>query len=256
MRVRAVIAYDGTRYHGFQRQAPEREPTIQGEVERALGQIVAQPALVLGAGRTDAGVHASGQVIAFDVEWRHGISDLQRALNANLPDDIVVWNAAEAAAGFHPRYQAHSREYRYTIYNAIVRHPLHRLYALHVPDPLNVSAMRAAAQKLIGEHDFAAFGQPTVGQATVRLMYRAEVNAEPPWVTIDLEANGFLYRMVRSLVGTLIEVGRGRLTLDRFAEVLGSRDRSQAETTAAPHGLCLTRVNYGVGPVVNLPAEE
>jgi tRNA pseudouridine38-40 synthase len=244
MRVRATLAYNGTPYHGFQRQSPEREPTIQGEIERALKHITNQAISVLGAGRTDAGVHASGQVIAFDIEWRHGVDDLQRALNATLPADIAVMDVAEAAAGFHPRYDARSREYRYTIYNSTLRHPLHRLYALHVSDPLSVPAMRAAAQRLIGEHDFAAFGQPTIGESTVRRMQRAEVQADAPWVTIDLEANGFLYRMVRSIVGTLIEVGRGRMPVERFTAILESRDRSQAEATAPPHGLCLTWVNY------------
>lgn len=244
MRVRATVAYDGTRYHGFQRQSPEREPTLQGEIERALRTFTGQSVTVLGAGRTDAGVHASGQVIAFDVEWRHTPADMLRALNANLADDIAALEAEEAAAEFHPRYDARSREYRYTIYNSTLRHPLHRLYALQVSDPLNVDAMRQCAQRLIGEHDFAAFGQPTAGESTVRMMYRAKVDGSTPWITIDLEANSFLYRMVRSIVGTLIEVGRGRMSIDRFEEILESRDRSQAEATSAPHGLCLTRVSY------------
>ena len=244
MRVRATIAYDGTSYHGFQRQPAEREPTVQGELERALTRITGGVMTVLGAGRTDAGVHASGQVVAFDVEWRHGLPDLQRALNAVLPDDIAVLEIAESEADFHPRYRARSRVYRYTIYNAPLRDPLHRLYALHLPDALDVSAMRAAAQCLMGEHDFAAFGQPTTGESTVRVVYRAEVGGEWPWIAIDLEANGFLYRMARSIVGTLIEVGRGKLAVERFEQILNSRDRAQAEATAAPHGLCLTQVNY------------
>ncbi|HLF27908.1 MAG TPA: tRNA pseudouridine(38-40) synthase TruA [Anaerolineae bacterium] len=244
MRVRATIAYDGTRYHGFQRQSAEREPTIQGEVERALEKLTGQALTVLGAGRTDAGVHASGQVIAFDAPWSHPVADLQRALNAVLPDAIVVLEALESPADFHPRYQARSREYRYTLYNAPLRHPLHRLYALHVSEPLDVERMHAAARRLIGEHDFAAFGQATTGESTVRRMVRAEVGQAAPWMTIDLEANGFLYRMVRSIVGALIAVGRGKLTVERFAEILESRDRAQAEATVAPHGLCLMRVNY------------
>jgi tRNA pseudouridine38-40 synthase len=244
MRVRAVVAYDGTRYHGFQRQSPEREPTIQGELERALKQIGGGTIQVLAAGRTDAGVHASGQVIAFDVEWRHPLADLQNAVNANLADDIVVTETAEAAAGFHPRYQARSREYRYTVYNARLRHPLHRLYALHVTNRLDVDAMRCASPCLIGEHDFAAFGQPTAGESTVRVMHRVVIGSDLPWITIDMEANGFLYRMVRSIVGTLIEVGLGRIPVERLAQIMESRDRSQAEVTAPPHGLCLMRVNY------------
>lgn len=244
MRVRATVAYDGTEYHGFQRQSAEREPTIQGELERALAQIAAQASGVTGAGRTDAGVHAEGQVIAFDTDWRHSPDDLQRALNAVLPGDIAVLELDRAAGDFHPRYQARSRAYRYTIYNAPLRHPLRRRYALHVPDALNAAAMRAACAGLVGEHDFAAFGQATSGESTVRRMYRAEVVGEAPWLRVDLEASGFLYRMVRSIVGTLIEVGRERMPVERFAAILESRDRSQAEATVAPHGLCLTRVNY------------
>jgi len=244
MRLRAVVAYDGTLYHGFQRQSLEREPTIQGELGRALEKISGRSTTVLGSGRTDSGVHARGQVIAFEVEWRHSPDDLQRAINAVLASDIAVLDVSIADADFHPRYQARSREYRYTIYNSRSRHPLHRLYALHVADPLDADAMRAASRCLIGEHDFAAFGQPTAGDSTVRLMHRVEIGGERPWIEIDLEANGFLYRMVRSLVGTLIEVGRGRMPIERVAQILESRDRAQAPATAPAHGLCLMRVNY------------
>ena len=244
MRIRAVVAYDGTRYHGFQRQSLEREPTIQGELERALEKITGRSTTVMGSGRTDSGVHASGQVIAFDTEWRHSPDDLQRASNAILADDIAVLEVSIADAHFHPRYQARSREYRYTVYNSRLRHPLRRLYALHVPEPLEVEAMRAASRCLIGEHDFAAFGQPTAGDSTVRVMQRVELSGDWPWIEIDLEANGFLYRMARSIVGTLIEVGRGRAPIERVAQILESRDRSQAHTTAPAHGLCLMRVNY------------
>jgi tRNA pseudouridine38-40 synthase len=256
-RYRATIAYDGTDYHGFQRQAPEHEPTIQGEIERALTQIGQSGVTVLGSGRTDAGVHATGQVIAFSAEWRHSRQDLQRALNATLPADIAVLDLDEAACDFHPRYDAASREYVYTIYNAPVRHPLYRLNALHIADPLDVKAMDAAAAELVGEHDFAAFGLPTAGDVTVRRMLKAECRAELPsskgespslgglrLVRLELEANGFLYRMVRSIVGTLLLVGRGEMTLDQFRAVMESRDRSRAGATVPPQGLCLTGVNY------------
>ena len=243
-RYRATIAYDGTGYHGFQRQAAEHEPTIQGEVERALARIGQLGVTVIGSGRTDAGVHATGQVIAFSAEWRHNLDDLQRALNATLPADIAVLDLSEAAPDFHPRYDAVSREYVYTIYNTPVRHPLNRRYALRIAEPLDVAAMDAAAATLVGEHDFAAFGNPTVGKVTVRRMLRAQVSAEPPFIQVELEATGFLYRMVRSIVGTLLAVGRGSLTPDEFRAVLESRDRSRAEAAAPPQGLCLTRVSY------------
>jgi tRNA pseudouridine38-40 synthase len=244
VRYRATIAYDGTGYHGFQRQAPEHEPTIQGELERALSKIGQSNVTVMGSGRTDAGVHATGQVIAFDAEWRHAIVALQRAFNATLPSDIAVLDLIEAAADFHPRYDAVSREYVYTIYTAWVRHPLWSLHALHIVEPLDLTAMSAAAAMLVGEHDFAAFGRPTAGEVTVRRMMRAECRAEPPFVRVGLEANGFLYHMVRSIVGTLLAVGRGTLTSEQFRAVLESRDRSRAEAVVPPHGLCLTRVNY------------
>jgi tRNA pseudouridine38-40 synthase len=173
VRYRAIVAYDGTGYHGFQRQAPEHEPTIQGEIERALNKIGQSDVSVAGSGRTDAGVHATGQVIAFDADWHHAAEALQRALNATLPGDIAVLDLTEAAPDFHPRYDAASREYVYTIYSAPARHPLWRLYALHFVEPLDVTAMATAAAMLVGEHDFAAFGQPTVGQVTVRRMVRA-----------------------------------------------------------------------------------
>jgi len=243
-RYRAIIAYDGTDYHGFQRQAPEHEPTIQGEIEQALTKISQSGVTVLGSGRTDAGVHATGQVIAFNAEWRHSLKDLQRALNAMLPADIAVLDLDEAALDFHPRYDAVSREYVYTIYDAPVRHPLYRLNALHVAEPLDVGAMNAAAADLVGEHDFAAFGLPTAGDVTVRRMLRAECRADLPLVCLELEANGFLYRMVRSIVGTLLLVGRGEMTLEQFRAVMEARDRSRAGAPVPPQGLCLTRVNY------------
>jgi tRNA pseudouridine38-40 synthase len=243
MRIKAVIAYDGTDYHGFQRQSPDREPSIQGTLEQALSTI-GQPGVVVGAGRTDAGVHASGQVIAFNVDWRHGLDDLQRALNAVLPDSIAVLELEQAADDFHPRYDAISREYRYSIYHARVRDPLRMRYALHVPLALNVAMMQAAITALIGEHDFAAFGQPTIGESTIRSMTRAEVIADGPYIAIELQANGFLYRMVRRIVGTLIVVGRGERSDVDFADILTSADPNRAGPAVAPNGLCLTKVNY------------
>ena len=243
MRIKAVITYDGTEYHGFQRQAPEREPSIQGALEQASSQIE-QPGTVVGAGRTDAGVHASGQVIAFDVNWRHGLDDLQRALNAVLPESIAVLELEQAAGHFHPRYDAVSREYRYSLYTAAVRQPLINRYALHVPQALDVEMMRRALACTLGEHDFAAFGQPTVGESTIRSIYRADVIADGPQIAIEMQANGFLYRMVRRIVGTLIWIGRGELTDADFAGILTAADPSRAGPAVAPHGLCLTKVNY------------
>lgn len=242
MRVRAVVAYDGTDYGGFQRQT--NAPSVQATLEIALAQVTQETVTVLAAGRTDAGVHAVGQVIAFDTAWRHGLDALQRALNAVLPADVAVLEMAEATPDFHPRYDARSRRYRYTIYNAPVRWPLARRYSLHVAATLDVAAMQQAAQCLVGEHDFAAFGQPPQGESTVRCVLAAEWGGEPPWLTFDIEANAFLYRMVRSIVGTMLMVGRGEMSVEEFAAVLASRDRSQAGPTVPPHGLCLVEIKY------------
>ncbi len=243
MRIKAVIAYDGTDYHGFQRQSPDREPSIQGMLEGALSKI-GQTGEVLGAGRTDAGVHANGQVIAFDVNWRHGEDDLQRALNATLPQDIAVLELEQAADTFHPRYDAVSRAYRYRINNMRVRDPLQARYALHVPQELDVEAMRRALAYTIGTHDFAAFGQPTVGESTTRSMIRADAISAGATIAIELQANGFLYRMVRRIVGTLIPIGRGEQTPADFFEILQSVDPKRAGPAVAPNGLYLTQVNY------------
>ncbi len=242
MRVRAVVAYDGTNYQGFQRQT--NGPTVQEVLERALGQVTGEPVTILAAGRTDTGVHAEGQVIAFDTEWKHPLTALLRALNAVLPPDVAVQEVAPAPPDFHPRYDALSRYYRYTIYNHPVRSPLARRTSFYVAWPLDVKAMQAAADLLVGEHDFAAFGTPPKGENTVRWVLRAEWHADPPWLYFDIEANAFLYRMVRTLVGTMIRVGLGRLTVEAFREILVSGDRRRAGPAVPPHGLCLMAVRY------------
>ena len=207
-RYRAVIAYDGTPYCGFQRQAGDT-PTVQGTIESALARVTQQPITVLGAGRTDTGVHAAGQVIAFDAEWRHTPHDLWRALNANLPDTIAVRSLDEAPRGFHPRYDARSRTYEYTLYVAPVRHPLLGRYAWHVPAsaPLDLQAMGRAAGSLIGVHDFATFGQPTHGESTTREVMRSEFAivtntiSREQVIRYTIEGNAFLYRMVQAGCG-------------------------------------------------------
>jgi tRNA pseudouridine38-40 synthase len=242
MRVRAVVGYDGTDYSGFQRQA--NAPTVQAALEAALVQVTQEAVTVVAAGRTDAGVHAAGQVIAFDTAWRHATGDLQRALNAVLPADIAVQQVEEVELDFHPRYDARSRRYRYSVYNAPVRWPLARRHSLHMAAPLDVAAMQRAAQSLVGEHDFATFGQPPQGRVTVRRVLAAEWSGEPPWLAFDIEANAFLYRMVRSIVGTLLRVGRGEMNVEEFVAVLAACDRSLAGPTAPPHGLCMMEVKY------------
>ncbi|GAB4575877.1 MAG: tRNA pseudouridine(38-40) synthase TruA [Anaerolineae bacterium] len=247
-RFRATLAYDGTVYAGFQRQAGGT-PTIQGAVEQALKRVTGQPVTVLGAGRTDAGVHATGQVIAFDVAWRHEPEALLRALNANLPTDIALQTLAVAAPGFHPRYSARSRTYEYHFYVGRVRQPLWDRYAWQIPYSLDRAAMACAAALLVGEHDFATFGQPP-GQhrpaSTVRTVLRSEFAWGQPGerCRYTITANAFLQRMVRSIMGTLVEVGRGAMDCEMFAAVLAAADRSQAGPSAPPHGLTLVSVEY------------
>jgi tRNA pseudouridine38-40 synthase len=242
----AILEYDGTDFLGFQRQAEGR--TVQGEVEKALRQIGWTGRAVLGGGRTDAGVHAAGQVAAFEFDWKHGEADLLRALNANLPWDAAVRALAECDASFHPRYSAKGRRYRYTIYNAPARSPLAGRYAWHIGSPrLVVAAMQAASRLVLGRHDFAALGDdPDEGTNTVRTVTQAEWSAEPAAgkLYFDIQAEAFLRRMVRSLVGALKRVGEESLTVEAFGAMLEARDRAQCPAAAPPQGLCLMEILY------------
>ena len=243
-RYRSLLEYDGTDFLGFQRQAAGR--TVQGEVEAALGRIGWTGRTIWGAGRTDAGVHASGQVIAFDMEWGHGAGALQRALNANLPDDVAAREAAECDERFHPRYSARGRRYRYTLYNQPVRSPLAARYAWQVWPGLDVAALQAASAHLLGQHDFASFGaDPDGGTNTVRTVEVAGWQPAPGgWLTFDIAAEAFLQRMVRSIVGALRLVGGGGLSVGDFAALVQQPDRSQCPPAAPPQGLCLVEVLY------------
>lgn len=242
-RYRALVAYDGTAYFGFQRQI-EGQVTIQSELERVLSDLAARPIVITGAGRTDSGVHAVGQVISFDVDWRHGAKALEQALNANLPDDIAVRDLTEADATFHPRFDARRRAYKYYIYNAAVRSPIHRHSSWHVKRPLDVPKMQQTAQTLLGEHDFATFGQAPQGENTVREVTAVSCQGEGEMVTIFIEANAFLQRMVRSIVGSLKLVGEGKWTSEEFVAAFQACDRSRCGTVAPPQGLFLLAVSY------------
>jgi tRNA pseudouridine38-40 synthase len=243
-RYRALLEYDGTDFLGFQRQAAGR--TVQGEVEAALGRIGWTGRTIWGAGRTDAGVHASGQVIAFEMEWGHGEAALERALNANLPPDAAVREVAACDERFHPRYSARARRYRYTFFSRPVRSPLTARYAWHVWPPLDLAAVEAASAGLLGTHDFASFGtDPDGGTNTVRTVSQAAWQAAPGgWLTFDIVAEAFLQRMVRSLAGALRQVGSGALSPDDLAGLLAAREREQCPPAAPPQGLCLVEVLY------------
>ncbi len=240
--VRATVAYDGTDFLGFQWQTGGR--TIQGVLEAAVARVTQHEARVIGSGRTDTGVHAQGQVIGFQVEWRHALSDLQRALNAVLPEDVAILELGLAEPGWHPRFSARQRFYRYAVLNRPVRSPLERRYAHLVTEPLDLAALCASADLLVGQHDFASFGQPTQGDSTVRVIYEAGWQQEGGRFTFDVVGNAFLRRMVRSLVGTLLQVGTGRWPVVRVAEILAGRDRALAAAPAPACGLCLMKVEY------------
>lgn len=242
MRVKAVVAYDGTGYGGFQRQ--QNATSIQATLETVLAELSGNAIRVAGSGRTDAGVHAAGQVIAFDIEWRHGLGALQRALNARLPEAIAASSVVEVAPDFDPRRDARSRWYRYTIYTAPVRDPLVGRYSLHVARPLAVDAMQTAATTLLGRHDFSAFGSPPQGHNAIREVFRAEWQEAGDWLTFDIVANAFLFRMVRMLVGTLLRVGWGALTPEAFSGILEAQERSQAGPAVPARGLTLMAVCY------------
>jgi tRNA pseudouridine38-40 synthase len=244
-RFRAVIEYDGTRYYGFQRQRAGA-PSIQAELERAIAQVTGSPSRVVGAGRTDTGVHALGQVVSFTNDWpdRHGVDALLRALNANLPADIAVTELAVATPQFHPRFDARQRTYEYRILNTPRRRPLWRERAWHVSQALDEARMNEAAAMVVGEHDFATFGRPPVGENTVRTVYRADWQREGEWLTFTVSATAFLQRMVRSLVGTMKVVGEGAWTPGDFREAFEARERRRSAAVAPPHGLYLVAVEY------------
>jgi tRNA pseudouridine38-40 synthase len=262
-----LVAYDGTEFHGFQLQPAV--PTIQGELEAALQRLTQTPVRVHGAGRTDRGVHASGQVIAAEVEWRHSVEALQRAWNAHLPRSIAVRRLQPAPVGFHPRFRAVARTYRYTVIESAEqsrsapRHaPLADRFAYYVTRRLDLAAMQTAAERLVGEHDFATFGQPPVGEQTVRVVEVAEwqvvATTLPPLsaypgrcLVFTIRANAFLYQMVRNLVGALLEVGCGRWQVADLVAALQARRRDRAAPPAPPHGLVLERVDFPPGLGLN-----
>ncbi len=240
--LRLTLAYDGTDFRGFARQRDQR--TVQGVLEAALGRVLGDVPRLSVAGRTDAGVHARGQVVSFAAEVEP--ARLQRALNALLAPEVVVWDARWAPPGFDARRSASAREYRYRIDLAPWPDPFTARYVWHRPGELSLPRMREAARHLVGEHDFASFGRPhRPGGATVRRLERIAVSRRGDRLEIAVRGNAFLHQMVRSIVGTLVRVGEGRMTPEDVAAALEARDRAAAGPVAPPHGLTLERVVYG-----------
>lgn len=247
MQLRLVVAYEGTRFQGWQRQA--EGPTVQAELERALGVVLREPIRVRGAGRTDAGVHACGQVAAARV--RRVPEDLPRVLrgvNALLPDDVAVHALEVVDEAFDPRRDARSRIYEYRIWRGPAASPFWRRWSWHVPRALDLSAMERGARALLGEHDFAALcgADPHERPRTTRRrVLESSWREEGPLLIYRIEATAFVKHMVRNIVGTLVESGLGVRAPDAIPALLASGDRTRAGATAPAHGLALLAVRYG-----------
>lgn len=244
--LKITLQYDGANYVGWQRQATGT--SIQGLLEDALEPIAGSHVTVHGAGRTDAGVHALAQVATVSYPGAHESSVLARALNAVLPTDVRVLSVEDVPADFHARFSAVGKTYEYRIVNAPFVSPFLVRYVWHVPNQLDVDAMKAAAAHLIGTHDFAAFqgagSDVASSRRTIHTIEWENGRAHDVPLVIRFRGDGFLRHMVRNITGTLVEIGGGRWTPERVMEILASRDRSQAGTTAPSHGLFLVRVEY------------
>jgi tRNA pseudouridine38-40 synthase len=242
--IRLIVEYDGTDFSGWQRQ--DNGPTIQGHLEAALAQLLQHEVRLHGASRTDAGVHARGQVAAFDTERTIPTRGIRRGLNSLLPRTIAVRDASDAPAGFHPRYLATGKHYRYLVLARPDRSPRLLTRAWHRPLPLNLDAARAGAAQLVGEHDFSAFrAVGCVAKHAIRRLDRIDIGyLEPEVVAFDIEGNAFLRNMVRILVGTLVDVAEATLAAAQVADILASKARVKAGQTAPAHGLELMAVRY------------
>ena len=249
--IKLTLEYDGTEFNGWQIQA-KGQRTVQGELEKALKKIyppyrLADKIKLHGSGRTDAGVHALGQVANFKTRTILRTEVLRKALNANLPPDIAIVRVEDVPLNFHAQYSAKSKIYRYTILNRDSRPAYARQFCLHFPYQLNLKLLRQEARVLIGRKDFRSFGSLDKGQGrenTIRHVKRIEIKKRGDYLTIDIEANGFLYKMVRNIVGTLLDVGTGRLPEGSIKKILAQKNRNFASPPAPAQGLCLLKVEY------------
>lgn len=242
-RIKLEVAYDGSRYHGWQVQPGEL--TIEGVLNQALSELLQENIIVIGASRTDAGVHAKGNVAVFDTETRIPPEKLCYAVNQKLPWDIRVQSSVEVSTDFHPRKVNCRKTYEYNIFNRSIALPTERLYSYFVYYKLDIEAMRQAAGYLVGEHDFKSFcSVKTQASDTVREIYNLSVNKDGHKIRIEITGNGFLYNMVRIIAGTLIEAGRGMIPPENMVKILNGLDRGLAGPTAPAHGLTLVRIDY------------
>lgn len=242
-RVKLVVAYDGTNYHGWQVQ--DNGITIEEVLNRTISELVQEDIKVIGASRTDAGVHACGNVAVFDTESRIPGDKFSFALNQRLPEDIRIQESCEVDEDFHPRYADTVKTYEYNILNRRFELPSKRLYAAFCYYPMDIERMNQAAAYLVGEHDFKSFCSAGAQvQTTVRTIYAVNVTKEDDMVHIRITGNGFLYNMVRIIAGTLMQVGTGLMEPERVKEILEARDRSKAGPTAVAKGLTLVEIRY------------
>jgi len=242
-RIKLVVAYDGTNYCGWQLQPGQ--PTIEAALNKALSDLLGEDTTVIGASRTDSGVHALGNVAVFDTNSRIPAEKICRAVNQRLSEDIRVQSSCEVEEDFHPRRRVNRKTYEYRILNSTIMLPKERLYATHVYYDLDVSRMQAAAEYLVGEHDFKSFcSVKTQVTDTVRTIYQLKVTRDVDIITISVTGSGFLYNMVRIIAGTLIEVGRGAYPPERVKEMLDGMNRGLSGPTALPQGLTLMKIEY------------
>ena len=242
-RFKMIVAYDGTHYNGFARQP--NGVTIQETLEEAIRKIVQHEVRTLGAGRTDQGVHAKGQCVTFDSDTKVPVGKLARAINSKLPLDISVKSVEEVDMDFQPRFGAKRKTYRYQILNAQVRDPFLYKYSLAYPYHLDTQLMQEAANEMIGKHDFACFcSSGSSVKDTVREIYSIEINQHEDLVTVDIRGNGFLYNMVRIIIGTLLHVNEGKLSTGDIKKIINGKDRQKAGPTVPPQGLTMLDIIY------------
>ena len=248
MRLALTIEYEGTRYHGFQYQV--NAPSIQGELERAVERLTGERVRVKGAGRTDAGVHAEAQVVAFDTNSRHSTDTFMSALNHYLPDDIAVRAAYFAEPDFDPRRHARNRTYRYSILNSRTPSPLARRHTCHIRESLDVRQMRRAAALFVGEHDFQRFAAPLPEGRTdgLRTILDVSVKQKGDFIALWVTGNAFLQRQVRRMAGALVDLGHGRLTKYDLQAMIDNRPTDKVAHSLPARGLCLVRVEYADYP--------
>ena len=241
--IKLTIEYDGGSYHGWQRQPDSA--TVQETIEKALAKVLQEKVNLIGASRTDAGVHARGQVANLKTESKIPLRNLKAALNSLLPEDIVIKSCLRVGDDFHARYGAKSKFYRYTILNRPLSSPFVRKYVYFFPHPLDTQAMKKAAKHLVGRHDFSSFrGTGTMRKNCIRTIKKLRVTSRNNFIYIDMEADGFLYNMARTVAGTLLEVGRRKISPQDIKKILQAKDRRRAGSTLPPHGLCLVKVKY------------